>query len=276
LFNYNLNIKSLEKSSTQPRILYSCYSSINKEGEHLIPEHVMSIILSGSQTVHLGGKVYEFKAGDIRFFRKNQLSKFIKHPSADGDFKSLSVRLDKDTLNQFSITHQIYSYKAYTGEGLLLLPSGQLLEKYVDSLSPYIDGSGSTNEMLTKLKVDEAIMILLETNPVLKDVLFDFADPGKIDLETFMNRNYKYNVDMNQFAYLTGRSLASFKRDFERIFHLSPNRWIQSQRLKDAYFLIKEKGHRASDIYMDVGFKDLSHFSFAFKKLYGIPPSKVN
>jgi hypothetical protein len=46
-----------------------------------------------------------------------------------------------------------------------------------------MDGSGSSNEMLTKLKVDEAVMILLETNPELKNVLFDFSDPGKIDLE---------------------------------------------------------------------------------------------
>jgi AraC-like DNA-binding protein len=37
--------------------------------------------------------------------------------------------------------------------------------------------------------------------------------------------------------------------------------------------LIKEKGRRASDIYLDLGFEDLSHFSFAFKKQFGVPPS---
>ena len=48
------------------------------------------------------------------------------------------------------------------------------------------------------------------------------------------------------------------------------------QRLQDAYFLIKEKGVKVSDVYLDVGFKDLSHFSFAFKKTYGITPSKLS
>ena len=262
-----------EKSS--PRIIYSCYDSVNREGEHVIPEHVLSIILSGSQTVYLGSKAYYFKAGDIRFFRKNQLSKFVKHPPEGAEFKSLSIRLDKDTLHQFSIIHHIYTDKPYEAIDLLLLKPNKLLSNYITSLTPYIDGSSDVNEMLTMLKVNEAIMILLQTDPRLKDVLFDFDAPGKIDLESFMNANYKFNVDINQFAYLTGRSLATFKRDFKRIFKLSPNRWIQAQRLHDAYFLIKEKRHKVSDVYMDVGFKDLSHFSFAFKQAYGIAPSRI-
>jgi len=119
-------------------------------------------------------------------------------------------------------------------------------------------------------------MILLETNPELKNVLFDFSEPGKIDLEAYMNKNYKFNVDLNRFAYLTGRSLATFKRDFERIFHNTPNRWLQQKRLNDAYYLIKEKKQNVSDVYLDVGFKDLSHFSFAFKKAFGVAPSHLN
>jgi AraC-like DNA-binding protein len=118
-------------------------------------------------------------------------------------------------------------------------------------------------------------MILLQTNPELKDVLFDFSEPGKIDLERYMNEHYKFNVDIKRFAYLTGRSLATFKRDFVKIFNIPPNRWLQQKRLNDAWYLIKEKGWRTSDVYMEVGFKDFSHFSFAFKKAYGIAPSKI-
>ena len=118
-------------------------------------------------------------------------------------------------------------------------------------------------------------MILLDTNPFLKDVLFDFSEPGKIDLEAYMNGHYKFNVDINRFAYLTGRSLATFKRDFEKIFNTSPNRWLQQKRLEDAYHLIKDKGRKSSDVYMEVGFKDFSHFSFAFKKTYGVSPSRI-
>jgi hypothetical protein len=125
----------LENNNEQSRILYSCYSNINKEGEHLIREHVLSIILAGSQIVHLGDTVYEFNAGDIRFFRKNQLSKFIKQCPPDGVFKSLTVLMDKETLHQFSINHKQYMDSNYNGDSLLLLRPNELLNKYFESLS---------------------------------------------------------------------------------------------------------------------------------------------
>jgi AraC family transcriptional regulator, exoenzyme S synthesis regulatory protein ExsA len=261
--------------NNHPRILYSCYTHISREGEQFIPDHVFGYIISGTSEMYLGGKTYIFKEGDFRFLRKNQLSKFSKHPPQGGEFKTLSITIDKGTLQSISAEYNLHAEKPYTGENALHLKRNNLFKNYIDSLSPYINGSGEINKMLTVLKVKEAVMILLETNPVLKDVLFDFSEPGKIDLEAYMNENYKFNVDITRFAYLTGRSLATFKRDFEKIFHISPNRWLQQKRLYDAYYLIKEKGWKIADVYMEVGFKDFSHFSFAFKKAYGVAPSRL-
>jgi AraC-like DNA-binding protein len=119
------------------------------------------------------------------------------------------------------------------------------------------------------------VMILLEHNPELADILFDFTEPGKIDLQAFMNRNYQFNIDINRFAYLTGRSISTFKRDFEKTFGTSPSRWLQQKRLEQAYYLISKKGKKPSDVYIEVGFENLSHFSFAFKKAYGKAPSQI-
>jgi AraC-like DNA-binding protein len=125
------------------------------------------------------------------------------------------------------------------------------------------------------LKLKEALLILLKVNPELKDILFDFNEPGKIDLEGFMQQNYHFKVGLNRFAYLTGRSLATFKRDFEKIFKISPNRWLVQRRLQEAYYLIKERGKRPSEIYFELGFEDFSHFSYAFRQAYGAAPTKI-
>lgn len=263
-------------NATSPSILYSCYSHISREGENFIADHIFGCVISGSQELHIDGKIYEFKEGDFRFFRKNQLCRFVKRPPAGGgEFKSLSVKIDEETLISLSQENNLHSNKHYTGDGATLLKPNPLFRNFIASLTPYINGSGEINDMISSLKVREAVMILLETNPELKDALFDFRAPGKIDLEAYMNKNYRFNVDISRFAYLTGRSLASFKRDFGHIFHTSPNRWLQQKRLDDAYYLIKQKGQKVSDVYLDVGFKDLSHFSFAFKKAFGFAPTKV-
>lgn len=128
---------------------------------------------------------------------------------------------------------------------------------------------------LLRIKQKEALMLLLEYDPTLKDVLFDFSEPYKIDLEAFMNRNFRFNVHLDRFACLTGRSLATFKRDFQKIFGTAPRRWLQQKRLQEAHYLITQKGKAASDIYLDLGFENLSHFSFAFKKQYGSTPSTL-
>ena len=105
--------------------------------------------------------------------------------------------------------------------------------------------------------------------------LFDFSEPGKIDLQAYMDEHYQYNGNLQLFAYLTGRSLSTFKRDFEKIYHTTPNRWLLKKRLEDAHYPLKQKKIKATEVYLEVGFKDYAHFFVAFKKLFGLAPSIV-
>ena len=125
------------------------------------------------------------------------------------------------------------------------------------------------------LKVKEGIKLLLLALPSLRNFLFDYAEPYKIDLEKFMLNNFQFNVPIEKFAQLTGRSLAGFKRDFQKAFDLPPRQWLLSKRLDAAKFLIENKHQRPSVIYLELGFESLSHFSHSFKKKYGLIPSHL-
>jgi AraC-like DNA-binding protein len=258
-----------------PQIHYSCYITRSREGEQFIPEHVFSYQIAGTVTIKEGNKEYIFDEGNFRLSARNHLVKFIKQPPANGEFKGISVYLDQETLRNFSMEYGYRAEKRPEGAAVLALKPDPLYKSYMDSLMPYQLAGHPINGDLQALKLREAILILLQANPELKDVLFDFSEPGKIDLEAFMNKNFHFNVQLKRFAYLTGRSLATFKRDFERIFHISPSRWLLQRRLQEAHYLIKEKGQPPSDVYLELGFEDLSHFSFAFKKTYGVAPSRI-
>jgi len=262
-----------EESNKFPHIFYSCYSGRSKGGEQFVPQHVFTYILSGTSEVYHDGKTYHFKEGDFRFIRKNQLSRFIKIPSPGGEYRSISIYIDYETLQSVSEEFDLHMAQPYRGENILYLKPNDLLTYYFDSLGPYMTGMQGTRDALTSLKVREASMILVETDPELKDALFDFNEPGKMDLEEYMNKHFQYNVRLDRFAYLTGRSLSTFHRDFKRVFNTTPGRWLLKKRLNEAYYQIRTKGQKATDVYLQVGFEDLSHFSTSFKKAFGMAPS---
>ena len=87
-----------------------------------------------------------------------------------------------------------------------------------------------------------------------------------------MSSNYKFNVLIENFAKLTGRSLAGFKRDFQKIFG---RQWLQDKRLTEAHYQLEKSNKKPQSIYLELGFESLTHFSYAFKKQFGYVPEEL-
>ncbi|MNY09696.1 HTH-type transcriptional activator RhaS [compost metagenome] len=143
------------------------------------------------------------------------------------------------------------------------------------SLIPYFDDNVQPTEGVANLKLQEGIYALLNNSDIFFPILFDFTEPWKIDLMEFMNNNFMDDLTMEQIAAYTGRSLATFKRDFQKISKLSPQKWMIKKRLEAAYIKLKEEGKKVQEVYVEVGFKNPSHFSTAFRKQYGFPPTEI-
>ncbi|PUV23982.1 AraC family transcriptional regulator [Sphingobacterium athyrii] len=258
-------------AATGPRIVLNTYSGNTIEGEAFLADHVFSYILQGKQDLWLADQKYAYREGDFRFFRRNQLTKYVKSTS-DGRFRSIAVHIDQYTLKEMSEQYGLKADGVFNPNATLLIQSSALLKGYIDSLAPYLQQQ--TDERIVTLKIRELVLLLIQHNPAFKNILFDFNEPGKIDIEAFMNSHYRYNVSIDRFAFLTGRSLSGFKRDFEKQFHTSPGRWLLQRRLDAARFMIEQRKEKPSDVYLDLGFEDLSHFSFAYKKAFGYAPNK--
>ncbi|GGB25312.1 helix-turn-helix domain-containing protein [Puia dinghuensis] len=256
-------------------INYSCHFAAFREGEQFVLHHSLSMIISGEMELNDGTERKVFRKGNLYLARRNQLLKFVKEPGEREEFRSLTMRFDEELLKQVSAEGAFQLEERLKTPAFIDLSGAQHLRYFMESLLQYKDLLENKAPELLQLKQKEALMLLFAYDKELKKVLFDFSDPHKIDLEEFMQKNYHFNVKLERFAYLTGRSLATFKRDFEKIFQTSPRNWLQRRRLQEAYFLITQKQQRPNDIYLDLGFEDLSHFSFAFKKQFGQPPSEL-
>lgn len=263
------------KDHLQYNILYSC-SSLEKRGhEQFVEEHALGCVLAGEMNFFTNEGVTVIKEGMMGLIRKNQLVKSIKVPSAGGEFRAINILLDQRSLRQYSTTYKIVLPGVYHGSKMKDLTGDVFIKSYFDSLLPYFDQPEQLTETLAKLKTDEAITLLLRHDPSLENLLFDFSEPHKLDLEEFMNRNFTYHVPLLQFARLTGRSLATFKRDFQKIFVQSPEKWLLQKRLEEAHYLITQKQQNPVSVYLDVGFENLSHFSASFKNHFGYNASSL-
>ncbi len=255
-------------------IVYSCYHKVSRKGENFVAQHTISYQMSGSFILADNKDKYIANPGDFHLIRKNQLVKFAKIPPPNGTCESLNIYLSDENLKNFAQEYQLQSEHVTKANVLVKIDVNSVLENFIASLRTLLTSNLNTKS-LTDLKIKELLLILLQTKPELKNILFDFSEPHKIDLEAFMNQNYRYNVNLERFARLTGRSLATFKRDFEKIFQTSPHQWMLKKRLDEAHYLLKEEKKSASDIFVDLGFEDLSHFSSAFKKQFGYSPKSL-
>lgn len=84
-----------------------------------------------------------------------------------------------------------------------------------------------------------------------------------------------FNMTLAKFSYLTGRSIATFSRDFKKAFNTTPQKWLTERRLQLAHYQLSEKQRKPIDVYYEAGFENLSHFSYAFKKHFGYAPNAI-
>ena len=92
-------------------------------------------------------------------------------------------------------------------------------------------------------------------------------------LSQIMEANFCYNLALEEFAKLSHRSLSTFKRDFRKYYNQSPGKWLLQKRLEYSAVLLKNPALNVSQVALDCGFEDLSHFSRAFKEKFGMSPA---
>lgn len=242
--------------------------------EQFIAEHIFLYLSNGRLEGRYGENNYCLSSGECCILRKNQLGKYLNVHEAIKATKVTFI-FDQPFLRTFQEKHGSLIKSNRFTDAFVKIASNDLLSTFIGSLNPYYDSDGRIGKSFFDLKREELLLILLQSRPELSGLFFDYGIPGKIDLELFMNQNYRFNVNLDRFAFLTGRSLSSFKRDFKQTYNDTPHRWLLKRRLTEARFLMEKEGKKPMEIFVDLGFEDLSHFCFAFKKHFGRSPNKL-
>lgn len=92
----------------------------------------------------------------------------------------------------------------------------------------------------------------------------------------FMHLNLSENLSLESLADLAGYSHFHFQRQYKLAMGISPTKQLSLWRLEKAIELIRSKENSLKEIAGLIGYNDLPTFSKAFKREYGISPTKFN
>jgi len=267
-----------KKTLNYSDIFYSFFSEEDAVCHDKADIHFLMYVCSGEVIAEECGNTYSVKTGECVFVRRDHRVKFTKKTFEGQPFKSVTLKFNRNFLRNY------YQKKQSSGfpkdakpleSSVFVLPKSPYIDSIFLSMLPFFESEQKPRSEMIDQRMEEGILALLNIDNGFYPTLFDFADPWKIDILDFLNQNYMYDLTMMEIASYTGRSLATFKRDFGKVSELPPQKWLIQKRLQKAYDLIKYEGQKVTDVCFDVGFKNRSHFSLAFKRQYGFSPANI-
>lgn len=231
-----------------------------------------------------GKKHFHFPTDDVvlhkneAIFLKKGLLLTTEKKSKTNSYKSILFSLhDSFLLDFFKRNGKYFPFdNRIKGEvkSYFKLDSNPNLEVYIKSLLPYFESKSKFTEPLFKVKFEELLinLVLNDGQNIFKDFLNSLNKKSSYNLIEFMNSNFTRNLRIEDFAYLYGMSLSSFKRNFEKVFYSSPAKWLKEKRIERAEFLLQTSDKNINEVAMEVGFENPSHFIKTFKLQYGLTP----
>ncbi|WP_266203381.1 helix-turn-helix domain-containing protein [Pontibacter kalidii] len=153
------------------------------------------------------------------------------------------------------------------------IENDQYITSYLDSLSSINDYPSLLSDKFLSVKFEEIMLYLIGKygngmKSYLRSLIVDETSTFKEIVERYIYSDLK----LEEIAFLCNMSLSTFKRHFINEYKVTPGKWLIEKRLQKAKLLLEQTQLSPSDIYMEIGYNNLSSFSTAFKNRFGFSP----
>lgn len=212
------------------------------------------------------------EAGDCIFIRKGAHSIYQYF---DDEFCSLFMFVPDEFIKDTLLENRVNIEETDTKNDsppILRVHADKMLEAYFLSFLSYISNTKNSVKKLAELKFRELILIVASgtENPEIVRYFRSLCNTSGPSVQSVMESNYTYPMKLEEYARLSGRSLSTFKRDFKEVYRTTPGKWLTKKRLNHGRYLLETTDKSVTEVVLDCGFKNSSHFSHAFKKEFGI------
>lgn len=258
-------------------VIDQCIVTAGERGTFFLEQHLLYVVLGGSVKLTCGRQTWTVGKNEMILLRRAQSVSYKKQGSEEtGLFESLLFAINDELLKDFLTTQQVQIPQMTEELGAQVSPMSERLVAYCWSLSPYFNDPSQTNPGLLRLKVMELLYNVMDCSKNIFRQMLQLRQPVKTDLHRVVEDNYTSPISLDELAYLSGRSLSSFKREFQEIYGEPPARWIREKRLSKARQMLRSSRLSVADVAYSLGFENPTHFSRIFKQQYGISPSQTS
>ena len=161
----------------------------------------------------------------------------------------------KQTLNEYRTSLPLKNLPPPSPEILLETNVAESTRAFFYSVIPYFTKQPPPAESLLELKFKELLFNIF-SNPANKDLLSyvkNISESSKPSLWEIMEANFSFNLSLAEFARLSHRSLAAFKREFSQVYHTTRGKWLLGKRLGYASHLLETSGKNINEITEECG-----------------------
>jgi AraC-like DNA-binding protein len=237
------------------RVLFSCYA--------------FSFVQNGQKKIYRAGECRALTPGYGMLIPEGN-SIIAEHSNTSEPYGSIIIFFPASIGRKFILSHDRKKPNHSDRSPYIHFTTNGYIDEYIRSVKNLIKSQQILSEEMALLKVNELLTAVYEMAPGLLTGIFGPAE--SIPLKVIVEKNLFNNLDLEELAFLANRSLSSFKRDFEKAYRVSPQRYIRNRKLEIACTELA-KGRSASDLYLEYGYENLSNFNTAFKRKYGLTPA---
>lgn len=255
-------------------VQYSC--PLTEDGMGIWSQYDYLVhVLSGKKTWRTINGRWTVSAGQTLFVKKGAT---VINQYFDDEFCMLGFFISddfiRDSIREVAGKIAVRYDGTHSPQSAIAVENDLILSTYFQSMLTYFSGHEKPAESLLELKLKELIINILSGrgNPELASYFLSLAGSERSSLQKIMEENFCYNLSLEEFARLSHMSLSSFKREFTKLYHTSPGKWLLAKRLAYAALLLKQNETNVTQVALECGFEDTSHFSRAFKEKFGVSP----
>ena len=252
-------------------IFYESTKSSQKNKENFT-QNLLCFLIEGQKEVFSGKHNFSFTNENILLIPSGN-TLMTEKINENSIYKSINLFFSDNFLTNYLVNKSKYLSKEYIDSPILIIKDEYIIN-FEKSLLLLQEKSERTQNLI-EIKFEEIFSYLSHKHSSLWDMFVCAILNRSNDLpfRQVITQQEDFNLSVDELAFLCNMSISTFKRKFSEVFNASPKQYFIQKKMNHAMALL-QSNKRPSEIFIDLGYQNLSAFSNEFKKHFGFSPKE--